>query len=255
MLSGIPFYNQTTKKAVAVFGTIFNNIYTTKPNKAKERVPIAYGPAQKFITRLNDAGSDTDRISLKVPRMSFEISSISLDTERSLNKMNKHVYDNAGKSVFQGVPYTIGFTLSIISKDQDSALQIVEQILPTFRPEYTLTVYDMERPGMSSDVPVILTSVAPDDTYEGSYEDSRVLTYTLEFEMKIKYYGQVNSNVGIIRTVETYFHESPEGRAVATDLSPLSGVKVEINSPASSVPDSPLSFTASTTFGFTNKII
>ena len=76
MLSGTPFYNQTVRKSIAVFGTIFNNIYTTKPNKAKERVPIAYGPAQKFISKINDAGADTDRLSIKLPRMSFEISSI-----------------------------------------------------------------------------------------------------------------------------------------------------------------------------------
>jgi|TARA_A100001015_G_scaffold150717_1_gene167121 hypothetical protein len=249
MLSGIPFYNQTTKKAVAVFGTIFNNIYTTKPGKAKERVPIAYGPAQKFITRLNDAGSDTDRISLKVPRMSFEITSISLDAERSLNKMNKHVYSEGGKSVFQGVPYTIGFTLTIIGKDQDSCLQIVEQILPTFRPDYTLTIKDMERPGMSADVPVILTSVAPDDSYEGDYTTSRVLTYTLEFEMKIKYFGQVSTST-IIRTVETYMHTSPNNSSVATNYSPLDGVRI-----TTGASDSPASFTATTTFGFTDKPI
>ena len=89
MLTGIHFYNQTVKKAVSVFGTLFNNIKIVKPGKAEIRVPIAYGPAQKFLTRLQDAGADTDRIALKLPRMSFEINSMEYDAERALNKMNK----------------------------------------------------------------------------------------------------------------------------------------------------------------------
>lgn len=253
MLSGKHFYNQTVRKAVSVFGTLFNNIYVQKPSKQKERVPISYGPAQKFITRLNDAGSDTDRIALKVPRMSFEITSIEFDSERSLNKMNKLMtYDSpTGRdTLFQGVPYNIGMQLTVISKDQDSALQIVEQILPTFRPDYTIAIKDMEKPGTSMDVPVILTGVSVGDDYEGDYETARVLTYTLDFEMKIKFYGHVVKSA-IIRTAEVYFHESPKGSAVSTNLSPMSGVKVHLDSPT----DSPSSFTAVTTFGFTDKVI
>ena len=247
MFSNTPFYNQTTKKAVAVFGTLFNDIKITKPNRGTERVPIAYGPAQKFIARLTDGGGDTDRIALKVPRLSFEITSFSLDTTRQLNKNNKLMYSAGGNSIFQGMPYDIGFSLSILSKDQDSALQILEQILPTFRPEYTIAIKDMERPGMSSDVPLILNSVAPEDTYEGQFEDRRIITYTLEFTMKIKYFGEVSSTTGIIKTVETFFHTSPAGKAVATNDSPLSGFRI-----SSAVGDSPDDFSPTTTFGFTD---
>jgi len=258
MLSGKPFYNQTIRKCVAVFGTLFNNMYTVKPGRVKERVPISYGPAQKFITRLNDAGSDTDRISLKVPRLSFEISSIDQDSARSLNKMNRIQYPkdsvaspSARNTIFQGVPYNIGMTLTIISKDQDSALQILEQIIPTFRPDYTVAIKDMMRPGASMDVPVILNSVSVDDTYEGDYETARVLTYTLEFVMKTNFYGSVVKSP-IIKTAEVFFHNSPEGSGVGTDLTPnLGGLKVSSSSPNSS----PSSFIATTTFGFTDKVI
>jgi hypothetical protein len=197
MLSGTPFYNQTVRKSIAVFGTLFNNLYYTKPSKGKARVPISYGPAQKFISKINDAGADTDRIAIKLPRMSFEISSIDYDTARTLNKMNKLVYPVSADSpkrrntLFQGVPYNLGITLTIIAKDQDSALQIVEQILPTFKPDYTVGIKDFHRPGMTMDVPIILNSVTLNDDYEGDYESSRVLTYTLEFTMKINFYGSV----------------------------------------------------------------
>ena len=257
MLSGTPFYNQTVRKSIAVFGTLFNNLYYTKPSKGKARVPISYGPAQKFISKINDAGADTDRIAIKLPRMSFEISSIDYDTARTLNKMNKLVYPVSADSpkrrntLFQGVPYNLGITLTVIAKDQDSALQIVEQILPTFKPDYTVGIKDFHRPGMTMDVPIILNSVTLNDDYEGDYESSRVLTYTLEFTMKINFYGSVAKSA-IIKTAEVYFHNSPEGAAVATHLSPFSGVKVSTDSPNSS----PNNFIATTTFGFTGpKII
>ena len=257
MLSGTPFYNQTVRKSIAVFGTLFNNLYYSKPSKGQARVPISYGPAQKFIAKLNDAGADTDRIAIKLPRMSFEISSIDYDTSRTLNKMNKLVYPVSPNSpakrntIFQGVPYNLGITLTVIAKDQDSALQIVEQILPTFKPEYTVAIKDFHRPGSTMDVPVILNSVTLNDDYEGDYESARVLTYTLEFTMKINFYGQVVKSA-IIKAAEVYFHNSPEGAAVATNLSPFDGVKVATNSPNSS----PNKFIATTTFGFTGpKII
>lgn len=250
MFSSTPFYNQTTKKAVAVFGTVFNNISITKPNRGQEKVPIAYGPAQKFITRLNDAGSDTDRIQLKVPRMAFEISSFELDSERQLNKMNKHVYSSGSRTVFQGVPYNIGFTLTIIAKDQDSALQIVEQILPTFRPEYTVAIKDMERPGLASDVPIVLNSVSQEDSYEGTYEDSRILTYTLEFNMKIRYFASETTPSGLIRQIDAKFYSDMSPRTTLQLENPggEENVRVTVNSP--DLPPLDSSDTITTTFGF-----
>ena len=228
MLTGIHFYNQTVKKAVSVFGTLFNNIKIVKPGKAEIRVPIAYGPAQKFLTRLQDAGADTDRIALKLPRMSFEINSMEYDAERALNKMNKVTSsrgETSNKTVFQGAPYNIGFTLTLIGKDQDSVLQILEQILPTFRPEYTISIKDMITTGKSMDVPVILNSVTLEDDYEGDYTSRRVITYALDFTMKVNFVGSVVDSV-IIKTAETYLHNSPATIDIANSNSPISGIKV-----------------------------
>ena len=228
MLTGIHFYNQTVKKAVSVFGTLFNNIKIVKPGKAEIRVPIAYGPAQKFLTRLQDAGADTDRIALKLPRMSFEINSMEYDAERALNKMNKVTSsrgETSNKTVFQGAPYNIGFTLTLIGKDQDSVLQILEQILPTFRPEYTISIKDMITTGKSMDVPVILNSVTLEDDYEGDYTSRRVITYALDFTMKVNFVGSVVNSV-IIKTAEAYLHNSPATVDIVNSNSPLSGIKV-----------------------------
>ena len=250
MLSGRPYYNQTIRKCVAVFGTIFNNIYYTKPSKAKERVPIAYGPSQKFISKLTDAGAGTNRLSLKLPRMSFQITSIDFDSTRQLNKMNRLRYSDspAGRNtLFQGVAYNVGMDLVIIGKDQDTALQVLEQIVPTFKPDYTVAIKDMHRPGSSMDVPIILQSVSVDDDYEGSYEDTRVLTYTLSFVMKVNFYGEVIKSP-IIKTAETYFHTSPTPPAPAimiTDATPDAGIKI-----TTGATDTESSFTATTTFGF-----
>ena len=253
MLSGVHFYNQTVKKSVSVFGTLFNNIKIVKPGKAEIRVPIAYGPAQKFISRLEDAGADTDRIALKLPRMSCEITAIEYDPERALNRINKVTstapnFGRKASTVFQGSPYNISFQLTIIGKDQDSCLQILEQILPTFRPEYTISIKDMIAKNKSMDVPVILNSVSIDDNYEGDYESRRVLTYTLDFTMKVNFTGRVVESA-IIKTVDSYIHTSPKAPAlIVQDNSPLSGVRITLDSPT----DSPNLFTAVTTFGFTN---
>tara|TARA_A100001011_G_scaffold397770_1_gene499869 strand:+ start:1539 stop:2312 length:774 start_codon:yes stop_codon:yes gene_type:complete len=252
MLTGIHFYNQTIKKAVSVFGTLFNNIKIVKPGKAETRVPIAYGPAQKFLARLEQSGADTDRIAIKLPRMSFEITSITYDAERALNKMNQVTSVGVDslrniKTVYQGVPYTIGFSLNVIGKDQDSCLQIIEQILPTFKPEYTVSIKDMETVNKSLDVPVILTGISFEDQYDGDYESRRTLIYTLEFEMKVKFTGAVVKSP-IIKTAEAFLHDSPASTLIVNSNSPLSGVRVLLDSPT----DSPNLFTAVTTFGFSN---
>tara|TARA_E500000318_G_C3545240_1_gene206368 strand:+ start:752 stop:1522 length:771 start_codon:yes stop_codon:yes gene_type:complete len=251
MLSGVHFYNQTLKKAVSVFGTLFNNIKVTKPGKAEIRVPISYGPMQKFLARIEDAGSDTDRIAIKLPRISFEITSIDYDAERALGKLNKVVTEiptqtgGKNKTMFTGVPYQIGFQLNIIGKDQDSCLQILEQILPTFKPEYTISIRDMEAPGKSMDVPVVLNSVSFSDDYEADFTTRRTLVYTLEFTMKVKFYGTVVQSP-IIKTVQAFLHDSPNSDAIVQETSSLSGIESTLDSPT----DSPNSFTAPTTFGF-----
>lgn len=247
MLTGTHFYNQTLKKSVSVFGTIFNNIRVVKHGGVEERVPIAYGPRQKFLARLEQSSSRDEHIAIKVPRMSFEITDLSYDSTISLNKMNKLSYPSSDSSLSrdtlnQSVPYTLMMELNIISKTQDEALQIVEQILPTFTPEYTVAINGMNGPNTSVDVPIILNSVSIPNEYEGDFETRDTIIYTLSFSMKVRFTGAVVPKA-VIRdvTVDMYNDTDPNSTPEALD---------RVNVKLASDNDTPEDFTLITTFGF-----
>ncbi len=247
MLTGTHFYNQTLKKSVSVFGTIFNNIRVVKHGGVEERVPISYGPRQKFLARLEQSSSRDEHIAIKVPRMSFEITDLSYDSSISLNKMNKTFYPSSDSSLIrdtlnQSVPYTLTMELNIISKTQDEALQIVEQILPTFTPEYTVAINGMNGPNTSVDVPIILNSVSIPDEYEGDFETRGTIIYTLSFSMKVRFTGAVVPKA-VIRdvTVDMYNDTDPNSTPEALD---------RVNVKLGSENDTPDNFTLITTFGF-----
>ena len=261
MLNGQYFYNQTMKKAVAVFGTIFNNIKIVRQGGSMERVPLSYGPKSKFLARINTERDQAEKasIAIKLPRMSFEITSISYDTSSKLNRMNKRMFPVDGSSVkktsvMQSVPYKLGMQLNILATNQDDALQIFEQILPSFTPEYTIAIKNMEGPDTSTDVPIVLNGVSFSDEYEGSFDTRRTLVYTLEFEMRVRFTG-TTSEGKIIRIVDTYYYSkllnSDDSPTIKTS-NPVGEENVRIianvdGSPFDSL-DSPLDIT--TTFGF-----
>ena len=247
MLTGTHFYNQTLKKSVSVFGTIFNNIRVVKHGGVEERVPIAYGPRQKFLARLEQSSSRDEHIAIKVPRMSFEITDLSYDSAISLNKMNKLSYPSSGSSLSrdtlnQSVPYTLTMELNIISKTQDEALQIVEQILPTFTPEYTVAINGMNGPNTSVDVPIILNSVSIPNEYEGDFETRDTIIYTLSFSMKVRFTGAVVPKA-VIRDVTVDMYND-------TDLTSAPEALDRVNVKLASDNDTPENFTLITTFGF-----
>ena len=247
MLTGTHFYNQTLKKSVSVFGTIFNNIRIVKHGGVEERVPISYGPRQKFLARLEQSSSRDEHIAIKVPRMSFEITDLSYDSSISLNKMNKTFYSSSDSflsrdSLNQSVPYTLSIELNIISKTQDEALQIVEQILPTFTPEYTVAISGMNGPDKSVDVPIILNSVSIPNEYEGDFETRGTIIYTLNFTMKVRFTGPITSKVVIRDVAADLFNNSTE----ESGQTPVDRVKTELGSSS----DTPTDFTTNTSFGF-----
>lgn len=185
------FYSGTVKKAVAIFGTLFNNVSIRRVDGngavvQTTRVPLSYGPRSKFLERISAQKDLNDpKVAIKLPRLSFEITSISPETNIRLNPLNKVI--SSGSTYYQSQPYTIDFTLSVYGKTLDDVLQITEQILPFFAPEYTVSVKDMEYPGSRTDVPIVLTSVTPGDDYEGSLDSNRVIIYTLGFTMRVKF--------------------------------------------------------------------
>ena len=199
---GQQFYHETMRKVVVAFGTIFNNINIVRKNNSgavtqSMKVPLAYGPKQKFLTRLREDPNLSKKVALTLPRIGFEISGISYDPSRKLNSVQKFKKTNdsdSGKTMssqFMPVPYNMDFELVVMAKQSDDALQIVEQILPFFQPDYTITLNDNTSMGTTRDVPIILNNVTYADEYEGSFEDRRVLTYTLTFTAKFYLYGPV----------------------------------------------------------------
>jgi hypothetical protein len=203
------FYHSHLRKAVAVFGTLFNNINVQRKDTSGSsvnnvKVPLSYGPKQKFLARLFEEPDLTaPEVAIRLPRMSFELTSLQYDTSVKLNKMNTLVKPNPfGQSTIRNpVPYILTFELSIYAKNQDDALQIVEQILPYFNPEYTVTIKEIPSLNISRDIPILLQSVGYTDDYEGDFSSRRVLIYTLDFSMKVFFYGPINPDQGVIKDV------------------------------------------------------
>ena len=211
---GTYFYNETIKRCVSVFGTMFNNVQIKKVKSdgtvlSSPIVPISYGPKQKFLDRIAEEPnlSDRNRSAISLPRMAFELTGFEYDRERQQNKLIravKPVMETNGKKGFQyaPAPYNLNFTLSILTKNMNDALQIVEQILPYFQPEYTVTMKMVDDMVDHRDVPIILNSVSFQDDYEGSMEDRRVIEYTLDFTMKTYFFGPIYSGNIIKNVVE-----------------------------------------------------
>lgn len=208
---GDHFYNQRIRKAVAVFGALFNNINIIRKNSSgtilsQTKVPLSYGPRRDFLARIdqmNSAGNDERQVAIKLPRMSFEIVSMQYDPARQLPKLNfcnkSDSTGNAGKKLYSPSPYNISFQLSIYAKSQDDALQVVEQILPYFTPHYTLTVNPLEDfDDVKEDTPISLVGVTFSDDYEALIEARRTIVYTLDFEMKINLYKSTSTSGPII---------------------------------------------------------
>ena len=244
---GQQFYHETMRKVVVAFGTIFNNINIVRTNNSGEviqsmKVPLAYGPKQKFLTRLREDPNLNKKVALTLPRIGFEISGISYDASRKLNSIQKFKKTNNSEdgktlsSQYMPVPYNMDFELVVMAKQSDDALQIVEQILPFFQPDYTITLNDNSAMGTTRDVPIILSNVTYTDEYEGSFEDRRVLTYSLSFTAKFYLYGPVTDQK-VIKQVQVDQY---------TDL-PVNAPKREQRY---TVTPSPVSADADDNFGF-----
>ena len=199
------------RKVVVAFGTIFNNINIVRKNNSgtviqRMKVPLAYGPAQKFLTRLDNDPSLKNKVAVTLPRIGFEIANLAYDPVRKLNRVQKFKKvkstDKDKLDVqYMPVPYNLDFTLYVMAKNSDDALQIVEQILPYFQPDYTITINDMADMGIKRDVPIILNDVSYEDSYQGDFESRRAIIYTLGFTTKFYLYGPVTSS-SVIKTVQ-----------------------------------------------------
>ena len=214
---GTHFYHQKIRTCVAIFGKLFNNIYVVRPS-SQLKVPLSYAPKQKYLERIreNPDLNNNSQVAIKLPRMSFEITSFAYDATRQLTKISN--FNTIGNAItnrqkfYSPVPYTVNFQLNVYAKNQDDALQIVEQILPTFNPQYTLTIkpFSTEYPDFKEDIPIIIQGLSFSDDFEGAMEQRRTIIYTLDFEMKVSFYGPINTT-DIIRTAKTTFFDIGSG--------------------------------------------
>jgi hypothetical protein len=232
------FYNQHLRKSVAIFGTLFNNINIVKRDAqgdilSNQKVPLAYGPKQKFLARLlEEPDLLAPEVALRLPRMSFEITSISYDTQAKVNKNIKLQTPSIRgvNTIYTGAPYTLGMQLNIIGKTQDEVLQITEQILPYFNPEYIVTVKEIPEINLVRDIPILLQSVTMSDDYEGEFEQRRTLIYTLDFTMKIQFFGPIQKDLGVIKDATANFRDYDSEKKMSStnvQVSPLAASQDE----------------------------
>lgn len=214
MLGNAPFYFSSIRKYVTLFGSMFSNINITRTDASGNvtelmRVPITYGPKEKMLARVNQDPNIDRQAAIILPVMSFEMDGFTYDGTRKLQTTNRIAVlnpDDKSKNNYQynPVPYNIGFKLSILVKNAEDGSKIVEQILPFFTPDWTVTAQLIPEMDVTMDVPIILTRVDLEDSYDGQFKDRRALTWTLFFTMKAYFYGPVKTTK-IIKFANTEF--------------------------------------------------
>jgi len=216
---GTHFYHKRVRTAVSVFGSLFNNLHVLRTNSSNQvisqvKVPLSYAKKRDFLSRIEDIGTGESeyKLAIKLPRLSFEITSMTYDATRQLPKVNtmSRAIQNSVVSrqrLYSATPYTIGFALNIYAKNQDDALQVVEQILPYFTPQYTVTVKPFtDIPTLLEDVPITLSSVSMNDDQGTALGSQRTIVYTLAFDMDILLHGPTSTDgQKIIRDVRTNY--------------------------------------------------
>jgi len=224
---GTYYYHEIIRKTIIGFGTLFNDIHIRHTgeggtNHSEIKVPLAYGPSQKFLARIQQQADLNKAVQITMPRMSFEMTNISYDATRksSLVQTFKACDDGSrAKKVFMPVPYNIGFELNILSKLNDDSLQILEQILPYFQPHFNLTIDLVDSIGEKRDIPIILESIGFQDDYEGNFDTRRALIHTLQFTAKTYLFGPVaDSSDGLIRKVQVDMYTSTDVKTAKREV-------------------------------------
>jgi len=217
------FYNEILRRTIIAFGTLFNGI-TVKQTDSTIRVPLAYGPTQKFLARLEQAPDLNKSTAITLPRMSFEFTGLTYDPSRKVTTTQQYTVKDPdtgseSKKTFMPVPYNMQFELAIMCKLNDDALQITEQILPYFQPAYNVSVELVEAIKEKRDIPIVLENITMQDDYEGDFTSRRVLLYTLRFTAKTYMFGPVTSATkDIIKKVKTTYI-SGDSKSTMRDIS------------------------------------
>ncbi len=224
---GSTFYHQTIRKYVAAFGTLFNDINIERKNSSgtvieRVKVPLAYGPRQKWILALSDTTDQRRVLAARLPRIGFSLTGVSYDSVRKLNTVIRNVAANTAStgsvlSQYNPVPYNFDFELFILVNNAEDGTQILEQILPYFTPEFTVTINTIPDMGIKADVPIVLNSASQSDEYEGELATRRTIIWTLSFLLKGFVYPDVKSGT-LIKSIEVNFRIPGDGDSDVQDL-------------------------------------
>ena len=261
------FYHSSVRKLVIAFGSLFNDVRIARFNsdgsvKETIRLPISYGPKEKFLRRLNEPSSISDgtKVEITLPRLSFEITGINYDASRKRNTMQKKVMgvsgdNNLRKFNFAEVPYNVDFSLSAMVRNTDDGLQIIEQILPYFTPEFNITI-NINDLNQKQDIPIILTGLDTQEDFEGDFDARRSITYTLSFTAKTYMYGEGRTSGVILKTENTFFNfggsggaafaYGPTGATIEGNTGAFSRVDVNVTGPSGASSDRVTGFSADT---------
>lgn len=204
------FYHSTIRKSIVAFGNLFNHILIDRRDANHNviqtlKVPLSYAPRQKFLAIIDAQPVAEDRsYQVILPRMAFEMLSISYDPSRrvSLVQQNRSVNSSSTtlNAQYAPSPYNIQMSLYIYAKNQDDGLQIIEQILPYFNPDFNLSINAIPELGIKNDLPILLNNISYDDQYEGDFSQRRAIVWTLDFTLKLNFFGPINRQ-SIIKTV------------------------------------------------------
>jgi hypothetical protein len=233
------FYHEILRKTIVSFGSLFNNISIKHKNSSEEvvsviKVPLAYGPTQKFLARLEQSPDLNKPIQMTLPRISFEFVGLSYDSTRKvtttqtfLSALNSD--KGAIRKSYMPVPYNMQFELNIMTKLNDDMLQIIEQILPYFQPSYNMSLKLIDSIDEKRDIPIVLDGITMNDDYEGDFSTRRALIYTLRFTAKIYLFGPVSSvekdiiekvSIGFISSSTSGSDSKTTGRDLVYSVSP-----------------------------------
>ena len=213
------FYWGTVRKSIVAFGNLFNNIHIDRRDDSGSviqslKVPLSYSPKNKFLARIAaQPESFTQSFQTYLPRLAFEMTGLAYDPGRRISLVQQNRAANSTSTTLNAqyapTPYNIQVALYVYAKNQDDGLQIIEQIIPYFNPDYNLTMKTIPQMGIKNDLPILLNGISFDDTYDGDFADRRSIIWTLSFTMKLNYYGPINRQ-GVIKKViaNTYSNEA-----------------------------------------------
>ena len=221
------YYHQIIRKTIIAFGTLFNDIHVRHTDgqgnaESDIKVPLAYGPSQKFLARLDQQADLNKAVQITLPRLSFEMTSINYDPSRKSSLIQTYKTCDDGskvKKVFMPVPYNIGFELNLLSKLNDDSLQVLEQILPYFQPHFNLTIDLVDSIGEKRDIPIVLESINFQDDYEGNFDTRRALIHTFNFTAKTYLFGAIaDSSDGLIRKVQVDMYTNTDTKTAKREV-------------------------------------